>query len=238
MKKRGFTLIEVLIVVTIVALLAVMAIFLLLNNLGKSRDGRRKADLDRIKIAFEEYYVDENTYPPSDILVDCNSGALKPYLGSVPCDPKTKRPYCYLYDADFNGQNYRLLSSLESSGDPIIADLGCSDSDEYCGYEAECVAYGSRFNYGVSSSNVVVASENIGSGQIGASPSPSPSPSLDPLPSTNPGNYACTPFGNCDDYTGNPIFPQCPINFSEGGDDSQCFNYCLTSPQSARCPGQ
>lgn len=228
-KKRGFTLIELLIVITIVGLLAVLAIFMLMNNLGKSRDGKRKADLDRIKIAFEEYYADENIYPPDDILSDCGGGTLKPYLASIPCDPKTKRPYCYIYDADYNGQNYRLLSSLEYAADPIISTLGCNDPDEYCGYETECSVYGRAFNYGVSSSNVVVASENIGSGQLGASPSPTPTPG--PLPSTIPGSYACSPQGVCNNYA-DPQAAGCPLTYN---DSVACSAYCPTSPAYARC---
>lgn len=239
--KKGFTLIEILIVVAIIALLAVLAIFMLMNNLGKSRDGKRKADLDRIKIAFEEYYVDEGAYPPEDILEDCGGETLKPYLSTIPCDPRTKRPYCYIYDADYNGQNYRLLSSLEVNTDPIIANLGCNDPDEYCGFETNCTAYGSRFNYGVASSNVLVNSENIGSGQIGASPSPTPtpSPSMGPLPSTNPGIYACSPStpsnpSQCNNYGPDPAAAPyyCPLTFSNSG---TCNNYCPGSPAYTHC---
>ena len=230
--KNGFTLIELLIVITIVGLLTTMAIFTLMNNLGKSRDSKRKADLDRIKIAFEEYYADENTYPPDTILTDCGGATLKPYLSTIPCDPRTKQPYCYIYDADYNGQNYRLLSSLEYSSDPIISTLGCNDPDEYCGYETECTTLGSGFNYGVSSSNVVVANENIGSGQVGASPTPTPSPTSVPIPSTIPGVHGCSKDRICRTYS-NPLSP--PHNCNVTWADDYCENYCPTLDSSLLC---
>ena len=229
-KKKGFTLIEVLIVVMIIAILAVMAMFMLTNNLAKSRDGARKTDLDRLKIAFEEYYGDKNTYPGGNILQNCNGEDLKPYLSSIPCDPHTNRPYCYVYDADAPvGQNYRVLASLENTADPIISDLNCGSLTEYCGFEAECTDYGSRFNYGVASSNIVVVSDNIGSVVLS---SPTPSPSLGPLPSTTPGIYACSPSGICNNYAPDPSSHGCPLTWN---DSLTCGAYCPTSPAYARC---
>jgi general secretion pathway protein G len=95
-KLKGFTLIEVMIVVSIVVILAILAMFMLTSNLTKSRDGKRKADLDRLKIAFEEYYGDQNAYPDTSMITNCGGDELRPYLPTIPCDPKTKKPYCYI----------------------------------------------------------------------------------------------------------------------------------------------
>jgi|GEM_PF-491092 len=236
--KSGFTLIEILIVIAILALLAISAIFMLSSNLSKARDTKRKADLVRLKTAFEEYYVDHDTYPRFDILDGCGSTSLSPYLQSIPCDPKSKRAYCYVYDTDNSGQNYRILSNLEYLPDPAIAKLNCDDNPDYCGHEDDCTAYGSKFNYGVSSSNIVVNSEVIGGGVITSSPSPSttsspvPTPTPAPLPSTIPGIYACSPSGICNNYAPNPGAYGCPLTYS---DSSSCISYCPTSPVSARC---
>lgn len=230
--KKGFTLIEVLVVVMIIAILAVMAMFMLMNHLAKGRDGARKTDLDRLKIAFEEYYGDKNTYPDDNILQNCGSDALRPYLSSIPCDPKTNRPYCYIYDADAPvGQNYRILTSLEYLYDPIISDLNCQSQTEYCGFESECSAYGSRFNYGVVSSDMVVVNDYVISGGFLTS-SPSPSPSSLPLPSTTPGIYACSPSGVCNNYAPDPATNGCPLTWN---DSVACGSYCPTSPAYARC---
>ncbi len=101
-KRNGFTLAEVLIVVTIIVLLG-LAILVGLNPMSqifKGYDARRKSDLSKIKIAMEAYYSDHDCYPEFPI-VDamnrpsyvCGSDILKPYLDSMPCDPTEKTPY-------------------------------------------------------------------------------------------------------------------------------------------------
>lgn len=236
MKKSGFTLIELLITIAIVAILVIIAIWAITSNLAKARDSKRKADLDRLKIAFEDYYSDNARYPPDATLTDCGSNTLTPYLGAIPCDPRTKRPYCYIYDTDHNGQNYRIYSSLENDQDPIITELNCATAGVYCGFEEECSPWGTKFDYGVASANVTVVNENIGS--ITPLPSPSPSPStLPPLPSTNPGIYACdpgAPSSTCNNYgtLQNALDSGCPITWN---DSSECSAYCPTSPTYARC---
>jgi hypothetical protein len=120
--------------------------------------------------------------------------------------------------------------------DPVIATLDCADNPDYCGYEDTCteLGFGSKFDYGISSSNVLVNRENIGGGSL-VTPTPSPTPisSPVPVPSSVPGNFACTPLGACDGYTNpgqSPYF--CPITFIN---QPQCASYCPTSPVGARC---
>ncbi|MFZ2200062.1 MAG: prepilin-type N-terminal cleavage/methylation domain-containing protein [Microgenomates group bacterium] len=248
-KKSGFTLIEIVIVVAIVAILISMVIFGLTSNLAKSRDSKRKADLDRIKIALEDYYGDKGEYPTQDLLSTCDTESLKPYLSNIPCDPKTQKPYCYIYDTDSIGQNYRLLASLENSSDPIIETIGCNISPIFCGYETECILYGNSYNYGIASSNIVVKNQNAGGTGFGTSPGPSgsgaasstptptptptASPSIGPLPSTIPGNYACRRIDHIcrayDNPTGPPHY--CPITWA----DSSCNYYCDSVPDYGLC---
>lgn len=239
--KRGFTLIEILIVVTILAILATIAGFGLTSNLGKTRDSKRKADLSRLKTAFEEYYSDQNAYPPDDVLLECDGTALRPYLSSIPCDPKTDKPYCYIYDLDNDGQNYKILSSLENIHDPAISTLDCDDDPDFCGYEEDCtqLGLGSKFDYGVTSSNVIVNREVIGGGTIITSPSPSSQSSPTPIPSAPPGSgsgsWSCTPQGGCNNYAQELfIAKNCVFAFSSGTIDSPCVAYCA-QPNSARC---
>lgn len=238
-KKSGFTLIELLIVITILAILVILAIWSITTNLAKARDGKRKSDLDRIKIAMEDYYVDKSEYPPVNLLSDCGGEGLKPYLSSIPCDPKTTLPYCYIYDSVSPvGQDFRVLASFENIYDDSISKLGCDNPGVYCGYETECqtlVGY-TKFDYGISSSNISIANENIGSGNLGNTPTPSPS--LGPLPSTVPGTHACYKCPNCsqgvcNNYSTqqNAINSGCPITWS----DSNCNNYCDSIPSYGLC---
>jgi prepilin-type N-terminal cleavage/methylation domain-containing protein len=232
--RRGFTLTEVLIVV---AVLAVLFIILLLNfnsHQGRARDAGRKTDLEKIKIAFEEYYNDHGCYPPSDILNNCNGQELQPYLDRIPCDPFTKEPYVYVPLEDNECKGYRVLAHLENTEDPAIGQSGCESS---CG-----CGFGAEYQYGISSGVTLKqtvctpinppasspspatspgggTSPSPGSG--GGSPSPStsspPSPSVTPMP----GTYACDPAGACNLYE-NPSAAGCDITFN----DQYCENMC------------
>jgi prepilin-type N-terminal cleavage/methylation domain-containing protein len=189
--RKGFTLIELLVVVAIIALLTLMVILALRNNINKANDAKRKADLQRIATAFEEYYSDKDCYPAGSILTTCGSSGLKDWgLSTVPCDPVFKTPYCYITDADKPTcfQKFRILNTLKYLSDPVIKLLGCG-SGQYCGWETECGASGNKsgFNYGVSSLNITVRNPNI------------TIPSSTPLPTLG-GIWGCTPGGDCNNY--------------------------------------
>ncbi len=220
---NAFTLIEILIVVTIIAILVVIGVLLLINNINKGNDAKRKADLQRITVAFEEYYTDHNCYPSGSILKTCGGNGLAPYLNSIPCDPVYNTSYCYITDTDKPAcfQKFRLLATLKYLSDPVIKLLGCNSST-YCGWETECNAdskvYG--FNYGLGSSNTAV-----GNPQTVIIPIPSGLPSPGPT-----GTFACSPQGVCNGY-GPPEIYNCPITFSNY---NICQVYC--NYQQYLCP--
>ncbi|HKC04344.1 MAG TPA: prepilin-type N-terminal cleavage/methylation domain-containing protein [Patescibacteria group bacterium] len=119
-KQSGMTLIELVIVVTIIAALAVIALAFYRNQSAKSLDAKRKADLARIQVAVEEYEKDHNCYPAPQLL-NCNPGTgLQPYIDRIPCDPITKASYYYDYDANACASWYRIYANLnDKSGTPI-----------------------------------------------------------------------------------------------------------------------
>ena len=198
----GFTLVEIIVVMAIIALLAVLVVRALSSQTNKANDAKRKADLQKISIAFENYYSDEECYPPETILNDCGGSGLKPYLETIPCDPVYNTPYCYLPvepNTSVCYQKYRLLGTLKYLQDLVIKSLGC-DSNQFCGWETECAAAANRngFNYGVSSLNTSVVNPSIDL----SVPVPTP------VPSGQQGVYACAPDGNpathahCNSYPG------------------------------------
>lgn len=125
--KLGFTLIEILIAVTIIALLVVVAFYMARNQFLKARDAKRKSDVVKIQEAVEEYEKDHDCYPLPQ-LVTCEPGNdLLPYLSKVPCDPATGGSYYYENDNPSCPKWYRVYLALENTNDSdLIPAIGPS----------------------------------------------------------------------------------------------------------------
>ncbi len=117
--KSGYTLIEILIVIAIIALLAVALLVSIRSQRQKAEDARTKSEINRLKTAMEDYYGDNNCYPPNawfDDAADCGSNSMSPYLPSMICDNKTGTPY--RYETDPTGCKwYILYGSLQRTSD-------------------------------------------------------------------------------------------------------------------------
>ena len=175
--KKAFTLIELVIVIAILGILLILSMMSWRRQLDKARDADRKTDLQRLSVAFEDYYNDHECYPPDnpDILAGPIDG-LKPYLDKIPLNPITKASY-YLEHSDC--ASYRILTELDNDSDPVIDYLNCSPD---CGFD------GVSANYGVSSTNISVSNNPT------ASPAASPASEYYACQSIYP--YDCTSRGN------------------------------------------
>ena len=60
--KKGFSLLELFIAIIIVALLAALAIPLFIKNIEKSKTGEVIANLDLIRMAEKDYFIDNATF--------------------------------------------------------------------------------------------------------------------------------------------------------------------------------
>ncbi|HXC63812.1 MAG TPA: prepilin-type N-terminal cleavage/methylation domain-containing protein, partial [bacterium] len=63
-KEKGFTLVELMIVVSIIGILAAVAIPKFGNMLEKSREGATKGNLGAIRSAVSNYYADQQGWYP------------------------------------------------------------------------------------------------------------------------------------------------------------------------------
>lgn len=86
MKVRGFTLVELMVVMAIIALLLALALPRYFNHLENSRETILKQDLAVMRDAIDKFHGDRSRYPESlDELVS------ERYLRALPVDPITER---------------------------------------------------------------------------------------------------------------------------------------------------
>lgn len=145
--KKGFTLIEILVALSIIALMATIATFGVQGARSAARDAKRKTDLQTIKGALELFYSDCGYYPvpvvstnsvPNPLIGDglpaSRCAPANVYLSSVPVDPQsTARRYYYTRPT---ATSYVLCGALEEV--PATLDnAGCNASGN-CGSGVMC----------------------------------------------------------------------------------------------------
>ena len=83
--ERGFTLVELLIVLSLISILAAMGVVQYRNSVQLGREAVLKRDLFAMRDAIDQYYADKNKYPAAlDTLVTDG------YLRRIPEDPITR----------------------------------------------------------------------------------------------------------------------------------------------------
>lgn len=143
--QRGFSLIELLVVTTIIGvLLTVVAISFQTAN-RNARDTRRKADLQEIRGILENYRLENGAYPDSsDELFGyewSGDGTFmenippeyisKTYLDPLPND--TTGEFFYRYKLhNLSGCSYELSARMEIQSGQTCSICGVSESDIYC----------------------------------------------------------------------------------------------------------
>lgn len=124
-KKSGFSFVELLIVISIMTILATLGIASYTNVQQGGRDGRRKADMQLIRGALENYRENNNAYPTPVVAsngLPFGTGALTDaagnvYLQTIPQDPLSARKYYYT----LNGADYTLATKLEGTSSCTVA---------------------------------------------------------------------------------------------------------------------
>ncbi len=83
--RKGFTLIEILVVVAIVAVLSAIVVVGLGPARRQGRDARRITDIKQVQAALELYYNRYGHYPDSVALTPVDSNYAKPDPVTTPC---------------------------------------------------------------------------------------------------------------------------------------------------------
>lgn len=150
----GFTLIELLVAISIIGILATLALANFNAARARARDAQRKADLRQIQNALRVYYNDKGSYPTHNAtnytINGCGASGTsecpwasswtagtQTYMSTLPRDPAPNFSYRYVrVDAD----NYSLKACFENRSDDKCsptAEGWCNTTLNGCVYEAK-----------------------------------------------------------------------------------------------------
>lgn len=147
MKKtiNGFTIVELLIVIVVIAILASISVVAYTGIQGRARDSKRRNDISQIARALELYKADNGGYPtcwgnkyqPGDsgdggVVSSCLQPSLVPkYMASLPVDPVNVAPRVYYYAVGYRKSgvntydypqtdNYILAATFDTPAGPLF----------------------------------------------------------------------------------------------------------------------
>ena len=155
--RKGFTLIEMLIVIAIIGILSSVVLVGLGPVQRRGRDARRQADLREVQNALELYFSKCGHYPGG---ADCDDSIGSPDwaemaealkgagigINQIPNDPSAggneESSRNYDYATDGSGTTYVLGATLEDAGNPALNDslkvppgsinIDCDGDGRYC----------------------------------------------------------------------------------------------------------
>ena len=156
MKNKGFTIVELLIVIVVIGILAAITIVAYNGLQQRARDSERKSELAIIE-RYVKMYIADNGTPPStasgcyharsNVLSGCESMNSLPNIATylttaqLPTDPRNDTTYRYIYARGMKksadglsivggtATDYVIFGSLENSTNPTF--LFTSDSYNY-----------------------------------------------------------------------------------------------------------
>jgi len=116
-RQGAFTLVEMLLVITIIGILAALVVPKMMGRSEQARQAAARSDLSSIKTALDAFEVDNGYYPKGKnglgdlIQMPRDARAWHgPYLDNVPTDP-WGNPYIYEFPGKHNPSSYDLYSA-------------------------------------------------------------------------------------------------------------------------------
>jgi len=138
---RGFTLIEIMVVVVIIGLLAAVILPNVFGNVGKAQRTKAKSDIQAIETGLTMFKLDNYTFPSTDAGLQAltqrpNDPTIRNwreggYIKRISLDP-WGHPYQYVFPGT-HGQDYDLYSfgaDGQEGGEGKNADIGNWNVDQ------------------------------------------------------------------------------------------------------------
>jgi prepilin-type N-terminal cleavage/methylation domain-containing protein len=155
--RKGFTIVELLIVIVVIAILAAISIVAYNGIQQRARDAERSQELSQLQKALEVYHADMGGYPKcgavpattgpntppalsSGTATSCLTDELVPsYLNAIPVDPTNTGSFVYRYAPGYTktgattyssspvADNYILGTKQETVSSPTYSGWGFSD---------------------------------------------------------------------------------------------------------------
>jgi general secretion pathway protein G len=130
LSKRGFTLLELLVVISIIGILVALGAVSYTTAQQKGRDAKRRGDLKSIQSAFEQYYAENGTYE-----ITCSDMATATTMpAGLPQDPKPS-PHP-VYATSCTASTYCICATLENE----TGNSSATDCSDWTAGEVFCVA--------------------------------------------------------------------------------------------------
>lgn len=139
-KLRGYTLVEILVVISIMGFILAAALYAVNNARIKGRDAKRMADLEQIRKAIEIYHQEKGYYPNvsgsarSSNTTQWNNlqAMLSPYISKLPVDPLNiaitpwnDGGYQYYYANNGDPNEFDLIGQLEDHSNQNLCKFKC-----------------------------------------------------------------------------------------------------------------
>lgn len=123
MKTRGFTIVELLVVIVVIAILAAVSVVAYTGIQERARFSVMQSDLRTINNAIQLYYADNGKYPVASSSASANvtgrtlniPGLVPDYLNSMPSMPNDGRGGYYAYIWSGSGAEYKLVRLATSA---------------------------------------------------------------------------------------------------------------------------
>ncbi len=124
MKHKGFTLLELLVTISIIGILVSVLASSFTTAQKRGRDTKRRADLGEIQKSLEQCFALNGAYPLAAAVVSGSplSCGAQTTMNQVPTDPKNTGNYVYTYSVTAEADGYCACALLEK------VDAGNADS--------------------------------------------------------------------------------------------------------------